>query len=139
MVESIKGIDVDISTVTNNNKPILILVMEVNCKPCISEFDNISDLYEDWQKETGVKIIAVSIDDARNSAKVGPLAATKAWPFDIYTDANQDFKRALSIPFCPYCFVVDGKGNIVWQKSAYLNGDEYLILDILKRFQKVKL
>ena len=136
MVKSIKGKEVDIATITNNNKPILILVMEVTCKPCISEFDNISDVYEDWQKEPGVKIIAVSIDDARNSAKVAPLAATKGWQFDIYTDANQDFKRALSIPFCPYCFVIDGKGNIVWQKSAYLSGDEDIIFDILKKVSK---
>ena len=27
-------------------------------------------MYEDWQEETGVKVIAVSIDDARNMSKV---------------------------------------------------------------------
>jgi cytochrome c biogenesis protein CcmG/thiol:disulfide interchange protein DsbE len=136
IVKSVQGKHVDISTITNNNKPILILVMEVTCKPCIAEFDNISDLYEDWQKETGVKIIAVSVDDSRSTAKVVPLAISKGWQFEFYTDVNQDFKRALSIPFCPYCIIIDGKGNIVWQKSAYLPGDENIIFDILKKVSK---
>ena len=42
------------------------------CVPCINELNNYAELYEDWQDETGVKIIAVSIDDSRNMSKVKP-------------------------------------------------------------------
>ena len=33
----------------------------------------INEVYEDWQKETGVKLYAVSIDQAQNIHKVKPL------------------------------------------------------------------
>ena len=41
------------------------------------ELNAISEVYDDWQEETGVKVIAVSIDDSRNAAKVGPFANGK--------------------------------------------------------------
>ncbi len=82
------------------------------------------------------EIIAISIDDARNSSKLAPMTISKAWPFDLYTDVNQDFKRAMNIPYCSYCFIIDGKANIVWQKGGYVGGDEDIILDILKKVSK---
>jgi len=47
------------------------------CKPCVKELTSIAEVYEDWQKETGVKLIAVSIDDARTSASVKPFVLEK--------------------------------------------------------------
>ena len=35
----------------------------------VKELPTIAEIYEDWQDETGVKIIAISIDDARKGAK----------------------------------------------------------------------
>ncbi len=43
------------------------------CKPCVLELSTIADEYEEWVAATGVKLIAVSIDDSRNTAKVGPM------------------------------------------------------------------
>lgn len=135
-VKSLKGIEVDIATFTNNNKPILILVMEVTCKTSVSELSEIADLYDEWQKETGVKIIGISIDDTRSSPKLASMIVSKDWPFEFYTDVNQDFKRAMNIPYCPFCFVVDGKGNVVWQKGGYVSGDEDIIFDVLNKVSR---
>lgn len=135
-VKSLRGIEVDISKIENNGKPILILVFEITCKPCVSEFDNISDIYDDWQRETGVKIIAVSLDDSRNQNKLASFVTARGWQFEIFSDINQDFKRALSVPYCPYCFVIDSERKIVWEKAGYVTGDEDIIFDILKRVSK---
>ena len=54
----------------NDGKPIVISFWATWCKPCVKELSNIAEIYEDWQDETGVKIIAISIDDARNMSKV---------------------------------------------------------------------
>ncbi|HAP31268.1 MAG TPA: thiol:disulfide interchange protein, partial [Flavobacteriales bacterium] len=56
----------------NDGKPIVISFWATWCKPCIKELNNIAEVYEDWQDETGVKVIAISIDDARNMSKVKP-------------------------------------------------------------------
>ena len=76
-------------------------------------------MYEDWQKETGVKLVAVSIDDVRNAAKVGPLVNGKAWTYDVYLDQNQDLKRALNVNNVPHTFLLNGNGEIGWHHNAY--------------------
>ena len=70
-----------------------------------------SEAYEDWADETGVKIIAVSIDDARSTNSVGPFVNARGWDFDVYLDANGDFKRAMNVNNVPHSFLLDGKGN----------------------------
>ena len=65
------------------------------CTPCKRELNNIADVYEDWVEETGVKLIAVSIDDSRNASKVAPYVNGKGWEYEVYIDSNQDFQRAI--------------------------------------------
>lgn len=103
------------------------------CKPCMLELNNIRDLYSDWKKETNVKIIAVSIDDARNTAKVGPLAKGKGWSYEIALDPNGDFKRALNVNNIPHTFLVNTQGEIIWQHNSYAPGDEDELFEIVKK------
>ncbi len=42
------------------------------CVPCLKELDAISEVYEDWQDETNVQLIAVSVDDSRTIKRVKP-------------------------------------------------------------------
>ena len=63
----------------NDGKPIVISFWATWCKPCIKELNNIAEVYEDWQDETGVKVIAISIDDARNMSKVKPKVNALLW------------------------------------------------------------
>jgi len=127
------GETVNTSTFTNNGKPMVISFWATWCKPCMRELDAIAEVYEDWQEELGIKLIAVSIDDSRNSGKVGPLSITKGWDYEIYIDMNQDFKRALGVNNIPHTFVIDGKGNIVWQHTGYALGDEDELFEILEK------
>jgi thiol-disulfide isomerase/thioredoxin len=118
------GKTVSSSTFKNDGKPLVINFWATWCKPCVKELTTIHDLYEKWQEETGVKIIAISIDDARNSSKVGPFVNSKGWDYEVYIDENSDFKRAMNVANVPHTFLLDGKGNIVWQHNNYLPGDE---------------
>jgi thiol-disulfide isomerase/thioredoxin len=116
----------------NDGKPYIINFWATWCAPCKKELDNIAEVYENWQKETGVKIIAISIDDARTSGRVASTVTAKGWDYEVYIDENSDFKRALGVNNPPSTFLVDGKGNIVYEHTGYAEGDE----DEL--FEKVK-
>ena len=61
-LKTIDGKTVRTDTLSNNGKPIIIDFFATWCKPCNRELKAINEVYEDWQEETGVKLIAVSID-----------------------------------------------------------------------------
>ena len=132
-MKALDGKSVDLSTLGNAGKPMIVIAWEITCQPCIKEFNAIDPLYESWQKETGVKIIAVSIDDNRSSSRVKPLVRSRGWEFEVYLDPNQAFKRAMNIPFCPYAFVLNGKGEVIWQKAGYNPGDEVILYEVVKK------
>jgi len=132
-VKTLDGKTVNMSEISNDGKPIIITFWATWCKPCIKEHDAINDLYEDWVDETGVKMIAISIDNARSSKRVAPTVNGKSWEFEVLLDENSDFKRAMNVNVPPHTFIVNGEGNIVWQHVGYLDGDEEEYIEIVKK------
>ena len=136
-IKDLNGKTIDTSTLENDGKPFIISFFATWCKPCLRELEAIKEVYEDWQEETGVKLYAVSIDDAQNSLKVAPEARAKGWQFEILLDPNSDFKRALGVNLIPAVFVVDGNGKIAASRTGYTNGaEEHLIEEVRKLLKK---
>lgn len=132
VLKTLDGGKFNTADLSNDGKPIIISFWATWCSPCKKELDNVAEVYEEWQKETGVKLVAISIDDARNSAKVKPTVKSKAWPYEVYLDENQDFKRAMGVNNVPHTFLVDGKGNIIWDHNNYSEGDEDHLYEKIK-------
>lgn len=135
-VKDLNGKTIDISSLKNEGKPMVISFWATWCKPCIRELNTIMDEYPDWQEETGVKIVAVSIDDSRQSSKVRPFVASQGWEYDIYLDENSELRRALNVNNIPHTFLLNGKGEIVWQHNGYLPGDEDHLFENIQKVAK---
>ena len=135
-LKDMNGKTVDTATLNNDGKPFIISFYAVWCKPCLRELEAIREVYEDWQKETGVKLYAVSIDDAQNSLKAGPDARAKGWRYEILLDPNSDFKRALGVNVIPAVFIIDGHGKIVSSRTGYTNGAEEHLIEEVRKLQK---
>ncbi|WP_296380857.1 TlpA disulfide reductase family protein [Winogradskyella sp.] len=105
------------------------------CVPCINELDAISEVYEEWQEETNVEIIAISTDDSRTKKRVIPMVNGKDWEYQILLDDNQELKRALNISVLPYLIVVKN-GKIIHQRTGYTPGSEDDLYEVIKEHSK---
>lgn len=124
------------SNLSNGGKPMIINFWATWCSPCKRELNNIAEVYDDWVDETGVKIVAISVDDARNMQKVKPYVNGQAWDYEVYIDVNGDFKRALGVNNVPHTFLVNGDGKIVWQHNSYSEGDEEELYELVEKLAK---
>ena len=124
MLKDVDGRSIDTAQLSNDGKPMIIDFWATWCKPCIRELNAIKDVYPDWVEETGVKVIAVSIDEAQNAQKVKPMVSRMGWEYDVLLDPNSEFKRQMGVSDPPHVFVVDGNGNIVWNHQGYVEGSE---------------
>ena len=135
-IKDVKGNPFNTSKITNDGKPIIISFWATWCKPCIKELTTIADVYSDWQEETGVKLYAVSIDDARSSSQVAPLVNGKDWDYVVLLDQNGDFKRAMNVGPIPQTFLINGKGEIVWQHTSFSEGSEIDLIKVVRKLVK---
>ena len=136
-IKNLKEQTISSKQLIGTNQPIIISFWATWCKPCLQEISAIADNLEDWQKETGVKFIAISVDDSRSKARVLTFVNTKKWKFDVYTDENADFQRALNVLNVPHTFILDTNGKIIYQHASYALGDEEEYIDIVRRLKKV--
>ena len=128
-VKTINGKSININSIENNKMPIVINFWATWCKPCKKELNNIAEVYDEWQDETGVKIIAISIDDTRSMSKVAPYVNSVGWEYEVYLDPNGDLKRAMGVSTVPHTFLLNSKKEIVWQHRGYVDGDEDELFD----------
>lgn len=135
-LKDINGKTVRTDTLSNDGRPFIIDFFATWCKPCNRELKAIHEVYPDWQEETGVKLIAVSVDQAQNINKVKPMVAEHGWEYDVLLDPNGDFKRALGIQMIPYVLIVDGGGSIVYRHNGYTDGAENELIEKVRELVK---
>ncbi len=134
-IKNMEGQSVMTSEVVTSENIQIISFWATWCVPCINELDAISEIYDEWQEETNVEVIAIATDDARTKKRVKPLINGKDWEFEIYMDENQDFKRALNVNILPYVIVVQDN-KIVHTRTGYTPGSEDELLEVVKEHLK---
>ena len=132
-LKTLDGGTIQSETLSNDGKPFIIDFFATWCKPCNRELSAIAEVYEDWQQETGVKIFAVSIDQAQNIHKVKPLVDQNEWEYDVLLDPNSDLLKALGGQMIPFVVVVDGNGKVVSKHSSYTDGAEEELINEVRR------
>lgn len=131
-LKDLDGKTVDTSKLSNNGKPFVISFFATWCKPCNRELKAISEQYADWQDETGMKVIAISIDQAQNINKVKPLVDGEGWEYEVLLDPNSEFRRAMGVQMIPHVFIIDGNGKIADSRSGYTEGAESHLIEKIR-------
>ncbi len=135
-LKTIEGKTIDTQALSNDGKPFIIDFFATWCKPCNRELSAISEVYEDWQSETGVKVFAVSIDKAQNANKVKPLVNQHGWEYEVLLDPNSDFRKSFGGEMIPFVVICDGDGKIVYKHNGYTEGAEQELIEKVRELIK---
>ncbi len=120
---NLQGQIINAASIKSKGGPMIISFWATWCKPCINELDAFHDYFIDLE-DTGLKVVAISIDDSRTMSKVAPFVAGQAWDYEIFLDPNSNFRRAMGVNNVPHTFLLDENGSIVWQANKYIPGEE---------------
>ena len=130
-LHDMNGKDVSVAALAQTGKPVIITFFATWCKPCMRELKAIHELYPDWKKETGVEMYIVSVDQAQDIHKVKPLVDGNGWEYHVLLDPNGTFKRAMNVQHIPHMFILNRKGEIIYNHLGYTEGDEEEVLKYL--------
>lgn len=104
------------------------------CIPCINELDAINEVISEWNDKEDIKVLAISTDDSRSKKRVRPLVNGKDWIFDIISDANQEFKRAVGVVGIPHT-IITYKSKIIHRRIGYTPGEEEDLFEIISNYK----
>ena len=128
--ESIKSIQA-----INQNGFTIISFWATWCIPCINELDAINEVISVWSEKKDITVLAISTDDSRSKKRVKPLINGKDWVFDVISDTNQDFKRAMGVVGIPHT-IVTYKSEIIHRRIGYTPGEEEDLFDVISNHKK---
>ena len=131
-LRDIDGHEVQVATLAQTGKPVIISFFATWCKPCMRELKAVAELYPEWREETGAQMYIVSVDQAQDSHKVKPLVKGNNWEYKVLLDPNGTFKRAMNVQSIPHLFILNSKGEIVYNHVGYSEGDEENIRKYLR-------
>ncbi|MEX2590908.1 MAG: TlpA disulfide reductase family protein [Chitinophagales bacterium] len=135
-LKTLTGESVNIRDYVGKGKVTVVNFWATWCGPCKQELNSIAEIYDYWQEDYDMELVAVSIDDSRNTGKVKSMVNGSGWEYIILLDANRDLQRALNFQMPPYTVLTDQKGKIVSVHSGYKPGDEFILEDKIKALMK---
>ena len=132
-LKKVNGVKVQSNEFLNQDRFTIISFWATWCIPCINELDAINELYPLW-KDKNIDVVAISTDDARSKKRVRPLVSGKNWVFEIYSDTNQEFKRALNVGGIPHTIIAYGS-KIIYRRIGYSPGEEKDLFNIISNYK----
>lgn len=134
-LKTLDGTEVKIQDISQNDQIVIVSLWATWCVPCINELDAISEVWDEWQNETNVKLYAISVDDARSVRRVRPMINGKSWEYDFLLDTNNDLKRILGASTVPLTLVVKNN-KILYRHSGYTPGAEDELYEKILEYSK---
>lgn len=126
------GKKVAFNTIFEKDKVTIVNVWATWCAPCKKEIKNMSQKMPEWKKEVDFNYLTISIDEVRSEGVARTYSVSQGWEFPCYIDVNSDLKRSLNFQSCPFTFVVDKTGTIIYKHIGYEEGAENEIFELIK-------
>ncbi|HEY7395801.1 MAG TPA: TlpA disulfide reductase family protein [Gemmatimonadaceae bacterium] len=100
---------------------VLLNVWGTYCPPCIVEMPSLQKLYETY-RDSGLKLVAVSIDDAVSEDSIRAFAKNLGVTFEILHDPTHEIEKVYQITGYPETFVIGTEGTI---RKKWISADDW--------------
>jgi thiol-disulfide isomerase/thioredoxin len=103
--------------------PVFVHFWATWCSSCKDELKILEKLNDKF-KDSGFVLIAINIDNPKNSPKVKSFIASKKYDFIVLLDPVSSTFENFGGQNLPYSVFMDSKGNIIKTYSGFIEGDE---------------
>jgi cytochrome c biogenesis protein CcmG/thiol:disulfide interchange protein DsbE len=100
---------------------VLLNVWGTFCPPCIVEMPSLEKLHQAYG-DSGLKMVAVSIDDAVSEDSIAAFAKNLGVTFEILHDPTHEIEKVLQITGYPETFVIGKEGTI---RKKWISNDDW--------------
>ena len=122
-VRNLHGATVPVSDIIKKDSSLLVCFWSQNNPESINELNAINDQLESWKQSLKFRLIAVCVDEGKLVGRVRSTAVGNGWRFDVVTEIDGDFRKALNANNLPMALLVQN-GKILYQQSGYEPGSE---------------
>lgn len=101
------------------------------CKPCKEEMKAMQPIFEKLKDK--IAYVAISVDNTKTMAKVGPYIKSQGFTFSVLLDPNSEVLTALSgSSNVPFTLIFGADGKLHSKHDGYLEGDATKLEEELK-------
>ena len=97
----------------------LVSVWATWCGPCRSELRAVQKVHCDWSEKYDFEFLAISVDTPTDHPKIFKMVNKVDWNFKVIHDEYGYLVKELGVSAIPRMFLVDQKGNIVYEPKGY--------------------
>jgi cytochrome c biogenesis protein CcmG, thiol:disulfide interchange protein DsbE len=102
-------------------KVVLLNIWGTFCPPCIVEMPSLEKLHKAYA-DSGLKLVAVSIDDAVSEDSIAAFARNLGVTFEILHDPTHEIEKVLQVTGYPETFVIGKEGTI---RKKWISADDW--------------
>ncbi len=104
-----------------------------SCGPCMKSLPALNKLTEKYRD---VSFIAISCDSPKSKDKVLKTIKSQKFQFIVGIDGSREVQKIFNVTSIPMTFIINAKGEIVYQHPGYVPGDEKKIEEEILKFKK---
>lgn len=93
------------------------------CVPCRKEMKHLDRINKTYSDQ-GVQVVGISIDDSRTVGRVKSMVRSQKLAYTMLLDTEKKFYNNFNTNAMPFSILVDADGQIIWEHTGYIPGDE---------------
>lgn len=131
-VKDLKGQRIELRDILQG-KLTLVNFWATYCVPCRKEMKYLNQLNTQYG-DRNFQVIGVAIDNSKTVGRVRSLVRSQKLNYEILLDTDQNLYRTFNTSAMPFSVLVNDSGEIVWEHTGYIPGDEIELEKVLNTF-----